>query len=410
MSSFPGGAGRLKGIQPAMSRFRIVFVLTFVLTLVLATDGRRALAQTPAGKNPIPDILITSTFVTSMTYAAALDRLDAYYDEQVGHKRSVAFPEIAPNWHFEVWHDMWAFFEPSVDQTQVTLKRPADANSTRVVKSWMLDLAGRLNANAPLAFKEEPGLRTVESEIYESRKDLAGALAAQPSLRPLKSWRHSGLFVSAAPLMEVALSQVGLHGVRRLTVTTEDAAAGKQLMAQLRQGAPGASVSGAYSEEVELEAEIHEAAQNRNDDVLSTAPTQSLYHPQMNLKYLEDRIRNEPNMQKRVAASRGYYDVRYRVGQAYKKITVTWTELTGYSQATGKYDAERELGQVSIPNVRKPVPGAVPTARIRLATLTPGAYRVRLDGESLTGETAKVDECIYWFDGKTFEEPQGLDR
>jgi len=388
-----GGAG----IQPAK-----------ILMLVLATGGTPAQAQT--APNQGPDVLIASTFVTSMTYAAALDRLAAYYDEQVGHNRSVAFPEIAPHRHFDVWHEMWVFFEPSGARTQVTLKRPADANSARVVKGWMLDFAGRLNADMPLVFREEPGLRTVEGEIYDSRKDLAGVLAAQPAMRPLKSWRHAGLFVAAVPLTEVALSQSGLHGVRRLTVTTEDAAAGKQLMAKLQQGAPGAAVSGAFSEEVELEAEIHEAAQIRTDIIASSAPTQTLYHPRMDLKYLEERIRNQPLMQKRLVAARGYYDVRYRVDKSYAKITVTWSELTGYSQATGKYEAEHGLGQVSIPNVRKPAQGAIPTARVHLETLKPGGYSLRLEGESLTGETAKIDERIYWFDGKTFEEPQGLDR
>jgi hypothetical protein len=379
-----------------------------VLTLVLATGGARAQAQTPSGKSP--DVLIASTFVTAMTYTAALSRLDAYYDEQVGHNRSVAFPEVAPHWHFEVWHEMWAFFEPFGDRTQVTLKRPADSNSARVVKGWMLDFAGRLNAEMPLVFKEEPGLKTVEGDIYESHKDLAGVLAAQTSLRPLKSWRHGGLFVSAAPLTEVALSPSGLHGVRRLTVTTADSAAGKQLLAKLQQGAPGAAVSAAFSEEVELETEIHVAAQIRTDNIVSRAASQTLYHPQMDLKYLEERIRTEPIMQKRVAAARGYYDVRYRVDRPYARITVTWTELTGYSQATGKSEAEHDLGQVSIPNVRKPAQGAIPTARVHLETLKPGGYRVRMEGLSLTGETAKIDERIYWFDGKTFEEPQGLDR
>src|SRR5450755_466821 len=115
-----GGAG----LQPAK-----------ILMLVLATGGTLR-AQTAPNKgadlNKGQDVLIAGTFVTSMTYAAALDRLAAYYDEQVGHNRSVAFPEIAPRRHFEVWHEMWAFFEPSGDRMQVTLKRPADANSARV--------------------------------------------------------------------------------------------------------------------------------------------------------------------------------------------------------------------------------------------------------------------------------------
>src|SRR2546427_3201559 len=162
------------------------FVRGLVLMVLLAPGG---------AANQGPDVLIATTFLTPLTYAAALERLDAYYDEQVGRTRSVAFPEIAPSRHFEVWHDLWAFFEPSGDRTQVTLQRPADADSARVVKSWMLDIAGRLNTDSPLVFKEAPGLWTAEVDICASRKDLSTVLAAQTALRPLVSWRHSALFV-----------------------------------------------------------------------------------------------------------------------------------------------------------------------------------------------------------------------
>ena len=56
-----------------------------------------ALLAAGGAANQGPDILIATTFLTPLTYAAALDRLDAYYDEQVGRARSVAFPEIAPS-------------------------------------------------------------------------------------------------------------------------------------------------------------------------------------------------------------------------------------------------------------------------------------------------------------------------
>ena len=114
-------------------------------------------------------------------------------------------------------------------------------------------------------------------------------------------------------------------------------------------------------------------------------------------------------MQKRVAAAHGSYGIRYRVDKPYRKITLTWSELTGYSPATGKYDAQRELAQVSLANARRPPLGSPPaTARIHLDLTKPGAYRLLLEGEGLTGEAASRDECIYWFDGKTFEEPQDL--
>src|ERR1035438_663894 len=73
-----------------------------------------------------------------------LAQLAGYYDDQVGRQLPVAFPEIAPRCHFEVWHDMWVFFGPAAAQTTVTLKRPTAGIAGLLVKSWMLDLAGRL--------------------------------------------------------------------------------------------------------------------------------------------------------------------------------------------------------------------------------------------------------------------------
>jgi hypothetical protein len=36
--------------------------------------------------------------------------------------------------------------------------------------------------------------------------------------------------------------------------------------------------------------------------------------------------------------------------------------------------------------------------------MQPGAYRVCLDAEESDGRTVRIDERIYWFDGKAFEE------
>jgi hypothetical protein len=80
-------------------------------------------------------------------------------------------------------------------------------------------------------------------------------------------------------------------------------------------------------------------------------------------------------------------------------------ELAGYARATGKYDGERVLGQSALASPKLPPQAGSPlTARTRLPKLAPGAYRVRLEGESATGQAGKIDERCYWFDGKTFEE------
>jgi hypothetical protein len=275
----------------------------------------------------------------------------------------------------------------------------------------MLDIAGRLNAASPLVFKEEPGLRTVASEICTSGRDLARVLAAQPALRSLASWRHGGLFVSAEPLMKIALSTSGLRGARQLTVTTVDLPSAKSLMAKLQQGAAVPGICGAFSEEVELNAEIHDAAQNRNDAFTNAAGSPTLYHPQIDLKFVEDRIRNDPAMQKRIAAAHGSYDVRFRVDHPYRKVTLAWSELTSYSPANDSFAAERDLGQTSVPNAGKLPPSTPPmTTRIHLEPLKTGGFRVRLSGEGMAGESVAIDDRVFWFDGKTFEEPQNPGR
>src|SRR5664279_6533505 len=132
-----------------------------------------------------PGAVLSTRFSTALTYEAALTRLGDYYQEQVGRILPVAFPEIAPHCHYEVWHDMWVFFEPANGQTTVTLKRPTQGIASRLVKSWMLDLAGRLEAAMPLEFKEEPPLHEVACDIYATRHDLARALGTETSMRPI---------------------------------------------------------------------------------------------------------------------------------------------------------------------------------------------------------------------------------
>ena len=212
------------------------------------------------------------------------------------------------------------------------------------------------------------------------------------------------MMVSAAPLIWVVLAPAGLHGIHHVTVAAESAAVAKQLLAKLMQGVLKPGITAAYSEEMELDAEVHNRASGKSASAGVTSP-QALYIPNMDEKYLEGKVRAEPEMIKRSAAALGQYTVHFRVDKSYRKVTVSWAELTGYARATGKFDGERALGQSALANPKLPPQAGSPLiARTKLPTLAPGAYRVRLEGESAAGEAAKIDERIYWFDGKTFEE------
>ena len=79
-------------------------------------DGAGSLGCDWRGAQPLvsppgPDAMLSTSFATALTYEAALTRLGSYYEEQVGRKLPAALPEIAPHRHFEVWHDMWVFFD-----------------------------------------------------------------------------------------------------------------------------------------------------------------------------------------------------------------------------------------------------------------------------------------------------------
>ena len=372
-----------------------------VLALVLGGCAAAGWAQTLVSP-PGPDAVLSTRFPTPLTYEAALARLESYYDEQVGRKLAAAFPEIAPHCHFEVWHDMWVFFEPANGQTMVTLKRPTEGVASRLVKSWMLNLAGRLETASPLEFKEEPPLHEVAGDIYASLNDLAWALQTETAMKPIATWEHAGVLVSAAPLTWVVMAPAGLHGVHRVTVAAESAVAAKQLLAKLMQGVLKPGIYGAYSEEAELDQEVHELASGKSAAVGVTA-SQAVYIPNMDEKYMQGKVRAEPEMVKRSAAAQGQYAIRFRVDKSYRKVTVSWLSLDGYARATGKYEGERALGQSALPNP-KPQAGSPLTARTKLPMLTPGAYRIRLESEDAAGQTGKIDERTYWFDGKTFEE------
>ncbi len=374
-----------------------------VLAMALGSWGPVGRAQQLVSA-PGPNAILSTRFQTPLTYEAALGKLGSYYEEQVGRKVEVALPEIAPHRHFEVWHDMWVFFDAANGQTAVTLKRPTGGIAGLLIKSWMLEVAGRLDAAMPLEFKEEAGLHEAAGDIYGSRSDLARALGADPSMKLIATWEHAGLMVSAAPLISVVMAPTGPHGVHRVTVAAPSAAAAKPILAKLMQGAVRPGICAAYSEEVELDQEVRDLASGKSAEA-GVSAAQAVYIPNIDEKFLQDRVRAEPEMVKRSAAAQGQYDIRFRVDRIYRKVTVNWVELAGYARATGKYEAERELGQSTMPNTKPSPQAAVPlTARTRLPGLKPGAYRVRLDGEDAAGQAARIDERTYWFDGKTFEE------
>ena len=106
----------------------------------------------------------------------------------------------------------------------------------------------------------------------------------------------------------------------------------------------------------------------------------------------------------RMAQASGNYIVRYRIDRPFRQLILTWSELTGYSRESGRFQETRAIGRTQIPNPRQPGQPTQLTARSKLEPLKPGAYRIQLAGELAPGQTTQIYERTYWFDGKTFEE------
>ena len=373
--------------------------------VALAMAASTVVRAQPIIMPPPPDVLVMTQFHTPLTYEAVLSRLDKYYDEQIGRKAAVAFPAIGPKQHYDLWHDVWAFFEPEAAGMKVTLKRPASPNTGQLlVKTWILNLAGRMDAPLPLTFKELPPLHQADAELYGSARDIARALQADASMKPLETWEHAGLVVSAAPMVSVILTKAGVHGVHHVTVTAETVVLAKQLLARVEQAVQKPGIYAVYSEATGMEQEIQAMAKAKADS-MGSGSSQAIYVPMVDPKLLEANFREDPEVKKRVIATQGQYDVSYRIDKPYRKIAVSWTALPGYSRATGAHDAETALGETVVTAPKAPPQaGAHLTARIKIDGLQPGAYRIALQGESVAGAPVKIDSRIYWFDGKTFEE------
>jgi hypothetical protein len=354
---------------------------------------------------PVPKIvLITARFRAPLTSAIVLDRLDRFYDEQVGRKLALALPEISPNHRYEIWHDMWVDFEPSGDSTGITLKRPTAPDSNRLAKGWMLELAGRLEAPLPLEFLESTPMHLVSGDLWASQRDAARALDSTLSMVSLPSWQHAGLLVASSPLATIEFARSGLQGIHHVTVTAESSAAAKQIWTSLQRAAARPCICSAWSEEAQLEEEVKSGAQVKSDTLAVTA-SKALYVPQLDTSRMEQKLRDEPEMHTRLLAAQGQYAIKYRLNQPYRKATIGWLELTGYNKADGKFTAERPVGESTFTAPKMALPSSVPaTARTKLPPLSPGAYRILLDAVDAAGHITRVDERIYWFDGKVFEE------
>ena len=184
---------------------------------------------------------------------------------------------------------MWVFFEPANGQTAVTIKRPTEGINSRLVKSWMVDLAGRLEAVMPIEFKEEPPLREAESrDLRIAHAIWRGRWRPSTSMKAIATWEHAGLMVSAAPLTWVVMAPTGPHGVHHVTVAAESAAAAKQLLAKLMRGILKPGICAAYSEEAELDQEVRDLAGGKSAEAGVNA-AQAVYIPNMDEKYLEEQ-------------------------------------------------------------------------------------------------------------------------
>ena len=374
--------------------------------LMLTALGVVPLAGRAQPLTPVPasNIILSTRFATPLRYESALTRLGTYYQEQVGRILPLTFPEIAPMSHFEVWHDMFVFFEPAAGGMNVTIKRPTEGIGTRLVKTWMLEIAGRLEAQLPLEFQEETTLQKVEADLFASRRDMARAFQQSASMKPIPTWEHAGLIVSAAPLAWIVLAASGSHGVHHVKVETENAEDAKQLMARLALEVQKPGIYSVYSEEEDLAREVHDLAGGQSAEVAATS-SQAVYIPNPDLSYIENKLRADPEMMKRTAAAQGQFSIRCRLDKTYRKLTISWTELTGFARASGRYEAERSVGQGMAAAPKPVAPSASPlTLRAKLPPIAPGAYRVRLDGEDEAGNAVRIDERIFWYDGKVFEE------
>jgi hypothetical protein len=368
--------------------------MKFAILLALPLYAQHAIPGAATGQ-----VLVTSQFRVPSTYQAALVKLSTYYEDQVGRKLAVAFPEIGPRQHYSVWHDIWVSFGPEDSPVTVTMKRPADSITNRLVRNWMLDFAGRLGAEVPIQYKDLPAPAVSEADIYATPKDLASIFKSIPSMKSVATWEHLGIAVSPSPFLSLAMDSVGLHGVHHVVLTAENAAALRQLTTAMNQGLLRPGICGVYSELAEVEADVSTEVET-NTSLIGTHTAGTIFTPEITRKHEEDIVRAKPEIKKRITDATGYFDVKFRPDKAYARVTITWIQLQNFTRETGAFEGERVLGRTPITGARVPGPGAAPlNARSKLDPLQPGAYRIRLEGDN-----AQIDQRTFWFDGKKFQE------
>jgi len=200
------------------------------------------------------------------------------------------------------------------------------------------------------------------------------------------------------------MDPAGLHGIHHVKLMAEGAAGLRQLTAALTQGLQRPCICGVYSELAEVDIDVQSQVQDRTL-MLGTHTTGTIFTPELTRKHEEEVVRTGPEMKKRIADATGYYDVKFRPDKAYNRVTLIWTAVLGYIRETGEHQGERVVVRQSVTGVRVPPPTGNPlTARIRMEPLTRGAYRIRLEGDVPGGSPVKIDERLFWFDGKVFEE------
>jgi hypothetical protein len=360
-----------------------------------------------AGAQPAPDVapktVIETVFEAGLPPDQVRPRLELYYREQLGKASTEILGELGPGLYFDNWRRFYLSVKPSAAGSSITLRRAADSAQTRSVKSWMLEVAGRLLLEGPLSFHEAGAVQAVSLDVFGSRRDVAEAVKrVQPELRPMPS-KLSALFVAPDPFTEVELESGGSNGMNRLQVIMEKQADARSLLAKIQQSFKPARIAGVVDETTVVEqdlqkqaAEVELQTRMRAMGTLLTMGTGS--------RVFEDKVRNTPEMQKRLAAARDVYLVKYRLDQPYRKLVFRWSRLPNYSQTGGSLDGEVPLTQAAQANAVRTDGAEFPSVRLQIPAIQPGAYRIRMDAEKGVGPPVALDDRTFWFDGKRFDE------
>ena len=240
------------------------------------------------------------------------------------------------------------------------------------------------------------------TEVYAGRSDVAAALAGPaPWLRPLPNWNYQVTFAAADPVALVEMERAGTNGLRRLSVSMENAARARALVEAVGR-LPRTCLCGVVNQTLALEEEIHRRAESleremhlRSGGIVLNLGTGT--------KGFEDKVRATPEMKKRAAAARDAYVVRYRLVRAYPRVLLRWSRLLNYHLQNGEFEGVKVMAETVLGAGRRSPDGQPAAARLHVTGLEPGAYRLRLAATSAAGET-RIDERTYWFDGKLFQE------